>query len=389
MAACQMTDNTAGEDSVSRSLNSLYWIKNVPDNPFSDLHPRNHLGIDRLIYLMGVNGLKFFRSESEGYIQGRQGLIAATDVVLIKVNAQWKYRGCTNSDLITGLIQQILNHPEGFRGEVVIIENGQGRGSLNCDTEKAYNNKDVHANAIDEQHSFLYLVDTLFNDPRVSAYRLDPIRHDFLDKDDHINQGYRKFENVSYPCFTTAAGNRVELKEGIWQGSRCSQNLKLINVPVLKHHDVGGSEITAALKHLYGLLTMGDGQVRYRHYQGLGHTCGKMMVSVRTPVLNIIDAIWVSQSSLRGFPAETTTKVNQILAGQDPVALDYWAAKYILYPIDNNERHHPDFENIDKWIKGAASIINDRGGLNTFSEEIGFQKVTKDESKMTVYTHEI
>ena len=55
-------------------------------------------------------------------------MIEADDVVLIKVNAQWKYRGCTNSDLIRGLIQRIREHPGGFRGEVVIIENGQGRG---------------------------------------------------------------------------------------------------------------------------------------------------------------------------------------------------------------------------------------------------------------------
>ena len=48
------------------------------------------------------------------------------------------------------------------------------------------------------------------------------------------------------------------------------QNLKLINVPVLKHHDRGGSEITAALKHFYGLVTMSDGQSPSRHYSGPG-----------------------------------------------------------------------------------------------------------------------
>ena len=32
-----------------------------------------------------------------------------------------------------------------------------------------------------------------------------------------------------------------------------TQNLKLINVPVLKHHDEGGSEVTESLKHFYGV----------------------------------------------------------------------------------------------------------------------------------------
>ncbi|NIS67252.1 MAG: hypothetical protein GTO05_19210, partial [Gemmatimonadales bacterium] len=71
-------------------------------------------------------------------MSGRKGLIAADDVVLIKVNAQWKYRGCTNSDVVRGLIQRVLDHPDGFAGEVVLIENGQGWGSFGCDTTTRY-----------------------------------------------------------------------------------------------------------------------------------------------------------------------------------------------------------------------------------------------------------
>ena len=103
---------------------------------------------------------------------------------------------------------------------------------------------------------------------------------------------------------------------------------------MLKHHDSGGSEITAALKHMYGLVSMADGNSPFRHYAGLGETCGKMMVSVRPPVLNIIDAIWVSHTALKGFPVDTTRQLNTLVASQDPVALDYWAAKHVIYPID-------------------------------------------------------
>jgi hypothetical protein len=178
----------------------------------------------------------------------------------------------------------------------------------------------------------------------------------------------------------------VELREGIWQGTGHSQNLKLINVPVLKHHDTGGSEITASLKHLYGVVSMADGQSPFRHYSGLGETCGKMMVSVRTPVLNIIDAIWVSHSSLTGYPANTTYRSNEILASQDPVALDYWAAKYILYPIDNNSRHHPDFPGIDQWLTSARDIINLRGGLYRPESGILIGSVTKNEAEMVAHS---
>jgi uncharacterized protein (DUF362 family) len=373
---------------TANPVNPLFWVRAIPDQPFAPgENGNNHIGVDSLLKLMGQQGLKFYRSSQQTTTSGPSGMIESDDVVLIKVNAQWKYRGCTNSDLIRGLIQRILDHPDGFGGEVVIFENGQGRGSLNCDTVgEGYPDAQVHANANDESHSFLYLVHTVFDDPRVSSFLLDPVRNTFIRDTDHVTNGYRRYENISYPCFTTTGGRRVELREGIWQGSGHSQNLKLISVPVLKHHDTGGSEITASLKHLYGVVSMADGQSSFRHYSGLGETCGKMMVSVRTPVLNVIDAIWVSHSSLTGYPVSTTFRSNEILASQDPVALDYWAAKYILYPINNNSRHHPDFSGIDQWLTSARDIINIRDGLYKPESGILIGSVTKNEGEMVPYS---
>lgn len=374
-----------GKVSAQISENSeLFWITDIPEA----LNDNYHSGIDGLLSLMGTNGLKFYKSPTtETDESGSLGMISSDDVVLIKVNAQWKYRGCTNSDPIRGLIQRILDHPDGFSGEIVIFENGQGRGSLRCDTAGAYSDNSVHANAEIQSHSFTYLVDTIFNDPRVSCYLLDPIRTIMIGPNEHNIDGYRKYENVSYPCFTTIGGHRIELRDGIWNGSNYSQNLKLINVPVLKHHDVDGSEITASLKHFYGVLSMSDGQSGFRHYSGLGETCGKMVASIRTPILNIIDAIWVSHGSLGGYPKNTTTRINQIITSQDPVALDYWAAKFILYPIKGNERHHPDFPGIATWLSSAALTINGRGGLYSPANGIFIRHVTNDESKMI--THEL
>lgn len=368
------------------TLNDLFWVKDIPDHPFYDpSRPNLHLGLDSLLYQMADAGLKFYRSSTAHFLAGPLGLISADDVVLIKVNAQWKYRGATNSDLIRSLIQRVLDHPDGFRGEVVIFDNGQGRGSLACDTSAAYaGDSSVRANANDERHSFLYLVHQVFRDPRVSAFLLDPVSGRFIDATDHVTNGYRRYENVSYPCFTTAGGRRLELREGIWKGNGYSQNLKLINVPVLKHHDTGGSEITACLKHYYGVVSMADGQSGYRHYAGLGETCGKMMAAVMTPILNIVDAIWVSHASLTGYPAATTFRANQLLASQDPVAADYWAAKYILYPIDSNFRHHPDFPGIEKWLTSARDTINNLGGLQDLSRGILVDRVTKNEAEMNV-----
>lgn len=364
--------------------NAIFQVTRIPADPFTS--GNRHAGVDTLLNLMGQNGLKFYRTSSAGALNGTNGLIAADDVVLIKVNAQWKYRGCTNSDLVRGVIQRILEHPDGFRGEAVIVENGQGRGSLACDTSSSYEgNTEVHANAQDESHSFLWLADSLFDDPRVSAFLLDPVRASFIGAGEHAANGYRVFENVSYPCFTTPGGRRVELREGVWNGTSHDENLKLINIPVLKHHDTGGSEITGAIKHMYGLVSMSDGQSGFRHYDGLGETCGKMMASVRTPVLNVMDAIWVSQAALIGYPASATTRVDTILAGQDPVALDYWSAKYVLYPIDGNERHHPDYAGVDAWLTAARDTIAGRGGFAQTDRGILVTKPTKTESEMILH----
>jgi hypothetical protein len=371
--------------------NDLFWIKDIPYHPFlGKLGLNVHAGVDSLLHLMGRKGLKFYRLAMPSELGGPSGLIGSDDVVLLKVNAQWKYKGCTNIDLVRGIIQSILNHPDGFTGEVVIFENGQGRGSLYCDNMMAgkraiYPDDGVHANAENESHHFMHRGDEGFDEPRGASYLLDPVRTTFIDDNDHFTDGYRRFQNVSYPCFTTAGGRRIELREGIWNSSGYSDNIKLINIPVLKHHDQNGSEITASLKHFYGILSMADGYSGFRHYSGLGETCGKMVACVKTPVLNIIDAIWVSHSSLKGYPADTTFRAHQILASQDPVALDYWAAKNILYPIDGNERHHPDFPGIDLWLREARDFINRNGGLYRPEQGVLIDKTTKDEWEMNVH----
>jgi uncharacterized protein (DUF362 family) len=151
----------------------------------------------------------------------------------------------------------------------------------------------------------------------------------------------------------------------------------------------GGSEITGAVKNVYGVqsMKMGDEIPAYRHYRGLGKTCAKMLASVRTPVLNIIDAIWLSQSELSGYPAEATTRTNRLAASRDPLAVDYRAAKEILYPIDLNPRHHPDFKTLRSWMNETRRAIKRRGGLRDRKAGIHVDQVTTDESRMRLHSY--
>jgi hypothetical protein len=209
-----------------------------------------------------------------------------------------------------------------------------------------------------------YLVNTVFKQYPVSAYLLDPIGSNFISDSEHSRDGYRRISDVSYPCFTSAKGNRIELLEGIWNGQGHDANLKLINVPVLKTH--GGTGITGVLKNSYGILSMADGFSGIRHYAESGTQCGKMWSLVRSPDLNILDCIWVSPGSVMGYPPETTYRANTLLAGTDPVALDYYASKRVLLPLGGISavEYDPDLSpGLSNHLIGARDFINANGGI--------------------------
>jgi len=359
----------------------LFLVTDIPVPDFSA--GNHHPGVECLVTLMAQRGLKLYQSIQEGALAGPEGLIAADDVVLIKVNAQWKYRGCTNSDVVRGVIQRILEHPDGFRGEVVIFDNGQGQGSMDGNARGwgRYADNSIQANAENPSHSFSYLADSVFAERGVSTRLLDDIRGVFIDETDHQTDGYRIWEGVSYPCFTTAGGKRVELREGLWNGSGFVNRIKLINMPVLKTHD--GCGITACLKNFYGVLSMGHPPRDY-HYGEAGKVWGEMIAQVRAPVLNILDCIWLSLGHHCGYPPSRTSRLNRLLASTDPVALDYWASKYIFYPITGDPNDHPDHpeaytdSNLDMHLNQARDIINRYGGIRG-------DMVTRDEREIRLF----
>lgn len=350
----------------------------IPDYTFSNRHP----GVDSLLFSLAAAGENFYKSGSGHPLAGPSGMIGADDIVLIKVNAQWKYRGCTNSDVVRGVIQRILEHPDGFTGEVVIIENGQGRGSLNCDTMSGCDGgtREIHANAENERHSFSWLVTDLFQDLRVGQRLLDDFRTNFIGANDHTANGYRKTGHVSYPCFNTPRGNRVELKEGLWTGSGYdSSRLKWINVATMKDHK--DLNVTGLLKNTYGIITTWDEALAHHDPNEAGVVMGEVFSLVRPPVLNILDHIWVAHASLCGYPADTTTRRDMLCAGFDPCAIDSWSARHILYPISGDPAHDPDLPGYFRtYLLDARDTINAAGGIRG-------RQVTFDEAQIEA-THQ-
>jgi hypothetical protein len=349
--------------------------------------------ISNLFELMGDHDLNFYQSSTPGPIQSSDGLIASSDIVLIKNNCQWSQRGGTNTDLIKELIQIILDHPDGFTGEIVIADNGQGRGRMNWG----------QANAEDHSQSAQtvanYFSGLGYN---VSTYLWDNIRAIVVDEfsDGNYNDGYIVSDTpdpetgvyVSYPKFNTTYGTYISFKNGIWNGTHYEPKLKIINMPVLKSH--GGYGVTAAMKHYMGVPS----QAKTNSHETIATgSMGTLMAELGMPTLNIIDAIWINANpapSLANGPSTSyneATRVNVIMASLDPIALDYWAAKHILYQAayllgesgihtlspDNTERSGLT-EAFGVWLQLSKSEIL-LAGYN----------VTSDESEMNVYANSL
>jgi hypothetical protein len=386
-------------EALDPEKSTVYRVNNCPAHDGA----LRHEGLDALLRLLASDGEKFYKTSKPGPLNGPRGVIAANDVVVLKVNAQWRARGGTNTDMLRGLIHRILAHPDGFRGEVVVFENGQKRPAafdgMHADADKTeykpFPELDgkVMVNAEQQDVTTIdYLVNTVFAGKPVSSFLMDPHSHVFLADGDHAANGYRRIgaagtDCISYPCFTTAHGNRVELREGLWTGAGYAQNLKLIHCAVLKDHS-GDIGMTGALKIVYGTLSMSDGTSARRHYQDLGSQCARMWTEVRQPDLSILDCLWVSfgsgavngqsVSGCVGYPPHYTSRQNILLAGHDPVAVDYHASKHILLPLggENAANHDPDSNpRLISVYTQAQETLNAAGGVRSHRSHRGDQNI--------------
>ncbi|MCL2806450.1 MAG: DUF362 domain-containing protein [Treponema sp.] len=284
-------------------------------------------GVVRLIRSMQKHGLDFY------------SLIGSGDVVLLKINCQWAERGGTNSDLIHSVVKAIVDHPNGFSGEVIIADNGQGQfgsdrrgGSLSW----------ANANSADRRQSVMDVVRIFqaaghrvtgvlwddFTGVKKEEFSAGDAGNGFVVEDNIRSTGLE----ISYPKFVTEYGTHVSFKLGIWDANAQdydSEKLKVINMPVLKSH--GGFQVTAAVKNYMG--TPSDRLTNRRAHNSVGTGgMGTQMANTRMPVLNILDMIWIGAERGPSSSYANAKQINKIAASMDPVALDYWASKNILIP---------------------------------------------------------
>ena len=345
--------------------------------------------VSNLIDLMAQNGLDFY------------SIIQPNDVVLIKINEEWAERGGTDTDVLKQLIQAIVAHPQGFTGEIVVADNGQWGGSMDWS----------NSNAENHSQSTQQVADGFVSSYEVSTYDWIPIRGKQVDEYSagDLNDGYILNATtdpitgiyVSYPKFRTAYGTYISFKYGIWNGQTYENRLKVINLPVLKSHDAYG--VTGAVKHYMGVQSQGEGQAGLAN----GHSTvatggmGTLIAETRMPSLNIICAIWANAIPCNyegcGPPTlyTTATRTNVLAASTDPVALDWWASKYILVQaaqaIGYSDTHTLNPESTSKtgvtgealgnWLPKARDALL-RAGIQVTTNEQQMNVVAIEQSEL-------
>jgi hypothetical protein len=319
----------------------VFHVSSCAQDPTGD----RFSGLDGLISLMANKGLKIYRSPIIDFLSGPDGVIGSNDVVIIKINSQWAQRGGTNVDLLQGLIRVLVDHPDGFTGEVVVCENAQFQGT--ADFDRTQNNAQDHSLSTSDVVSHYQ---TLGHDVSLYDWTLD--RYASVDEyvdgdmtDGYVVSGYdaQLGGRVSYPKFQTDAGTYVSLRDGIWDPDSSNYNrqrLKVINLPVLKsHHSTYG--VTACVKNYMGLVTK---ELSTNSHSAIRNgILGAVMGEIRPPDLNILDCIWINANPYSG-PGTSyagATRRDQLVASVDPVAADMWATSNILIPAFQDNGYSP------------------------------------------------
>ncbi|GHT99678.1 hypothetical protein FACS1894142_7540 [Spirochaetia bacterium] len=338
-------------------------------------------GVARLLDGLQNGGISFYKQGNNG------GLIAADDVVLIKINSQWAERGGTNTDVLKGIIQYIVGHPDGFTGEVIIADNGQSMfgsartgGNLDWDNTNAKDRTQSAQDVADYFDARGYHVSGVLWDKmtrtRVNEFEAGDAKDGFVVEAGEHATGLV----VSYAKFTTKYGARVSFKKGIWDGTRYDSNkLKVINAPVLKSH--GQYQVTGAMKSYMGTPSNSLTNMSPHNSVGRGGM-GAQMVMTRFPIITILDMVWITPDGGPGSSYSRAVAKNMIAASTDPVALDYWASKNVLIPAaqaSGNRRYtsmNPDSTepgSFGYWLRLSMAEL-EKGGF----------PATMDESKMRV-----
>ncbi|MGA2789073.1 MAG: hypothetical protein ABSF60_16255, partial [Verrucomicrobiota bacterium] len=372
-----------------------------------------------------MNGADCFQNVAKLWqlLGGPAQFIGATDIVVIKANAQWPNQGYTHTGCIKAVIDAILTIP-GFSGEVLLCDNiqGGGLGSGNYGFDATAGNRVNNwptMNWIQLAASYQSLGQPVAlvqwqNDINWRSPQL-PLPSWSVWNPASGPGWTRYFLNysgrntyISSPVFQSplTPGRMIDMKNGVWEnGSYTGRKVKAIFMPTLNNHDYsGGSEdyagITSAVKSFYGATEIFHGSPTYisddyvwNGYYSIhsssftqsdalagGTLVGNFINNLYAPVLYITSAIysgWFNRTATNG-----AAYTNTVLACTNPVTLDYVACRDVISPYA--AWLNPDLNNnTRKQILGCNSQ-----GIGTIDPSM-FEIVTYDFNHPTTTRLEI
>ena len=140
----------------------------------------------------------------------------------------------------------------------------------------------------------------------------------------------KRFDQIDIP-------NGVRLKSWpVYRDALPGNRDVLINVPVLKHHSLpktqnGNPGLSIGLKNLMGVMGGNRGQI----HNGFEEKIVDFSTAIRAD-LTVIDATSVLlRSGPRGGRLADVEKMDTIIAGEDPVAVDAWGVRVFGYPPED------------------------------------------------------
>ncbi len=313
------------------------------------------------------------------------------DIVVLNPNGQWPKQGYTNTECMKALIDIILNRPGGFSGEIIIAEHVHFSPARALGDDCCWNMA-AGTNRINNWQDMNYfeLVDHFHNNghPNVNAIPL----YDSNQAPDHwaavtgpadIPEGKHGWVRTTYTTNTNGAtvrlshailrspysGMLVDLKHGVWEnGGYNGRQVKLIFLPTLNNHsrynheDYAGP--TSAVKCHLGIVEFAGPSGTYNlHHIGydshdnpdaVGESVGQLITEILTPVFYMTCAEY---TGYRGRTTSTAAHTKTVGLCTDPVTLDYWMCKYVMYPIAPSQTFmNPDNDNnLRKTLLGCHS----------------------------------
>jgi hypothetical protein len=325
-------------------------------------------------------------------LDGPAKYIGATDIVVIKANAQWPNQGYTHTGCIKGIIDKILAIPN-FSGEVLICDNIQSKVAAQNTGFDASSANRVNNWSTYNWNELAAAYQASGKPVATKQWANGPWRSITLPLPYYSawnpanGEGWSRYffqyapnglnTYVSYPVFQSplTPGRMIDLKNGVWEnGSYTGRKVKVIVMPTLNNHSyAGGNEdyagVTSAVKSFFGVTEIQSGDdASWNGYYSLhsgtftqagtagsvvaqwaGDQVGFYLNTFFTPVLYVTSAMysgWFNRTATNGAAA-----TNTVLACENPVTLDYISCRDVISKVGSPLPTwlDPSTENNNTW----------------------------------------